>query len=135
MAEPIGPASPRPPTPLRLTSGFELLERWSEGATQVEKNVIHRVLFAVTDRTVFKDYVIIDDVTKTMEFFVICRCDLTVKIRIEDFDTCGITYIGPTCAAPGLDQAAPEARAAQPEPEPRPDASQPEQEKGTPHRI
>ena len=144
MAEPIGTAGPqnrRPATPLRLISGFELLDRWSEQATQVQKNIIHQVLFAVTDRSVFNDYVIVDDVTKTMEFFVLARCDLTVKIRIHDFGTCGLVYVGPTCAAPGLDQAGPETRPAEPESEPeaRPktgtDASQPEEEKGTPHRI
>jgi hypothetical protein len=140
MAEPIGPAGPqnrRPPTPLRLISGFELLEQWSAQATQVQKNIVHQVLFAVTDRSVFTDYVIVDDVAKTMEFFVLCRCDLTVKIRVHDFETCGLVYIGPTCSAPGLDQAAPESRPAEPEPSPGPgpDASLPEKEKGTPHRI
>ncbi len=113
MDELFEPApSPRPAAPLRMTTGFELLERWSERATQVEKNIVHQVLFAVVDRTVFRDYLVVDDVTKTMEFFVLSRCDLTVKIRVHDFETCGITYVGPTCAAPGLDQAA----------EPRPNA-------------
>jgi Family of unknown function (DUF6235) len=137
MAEPTGPAGRRPPTPLRVTSGFDLLERWSEQATQAEKNIVHQVLFAVVDRSVFRRYAIVDDVTKTMEFFVLSRCDLTVKIRLHDFGTCGITYVGPTCAAPGLDQAAPEASA--PGSQPRPDASRTENEnekkKGAPHRI
>jgi hypothetical protein len=154
MAEPIGPGGPqnrRPTTPLRLISGFELLEQWSEQATQVQKNIVHQVLFALTDRSVFNDYVIVDDVAKTMEFFVLARCDLTVKIRIHDFETCGLVYVGPTCAAPGLDQAAPEAKPAEPEPKaeakpaveaepkaetkPDADASLPGKEKGTPHRI
>jgi Family of unknown function (DUF6235) len=107
MAEPIGPASRRPPTPLRVTSGFDVLEQWSQHATQIEKNIVQRVLFAVVERSVFASYDVVDDVMKTMEFFVLSKCDLTVKIHIHDFDSCGIVYVGPTCAAPGLDQAAP----------------------------
>jgi hypothetical protein len=114
MAEPIEPGGYPPPPSLRLTSGFELFERWSHSATQVEKNIVHQVLFAVTDRSVFKNYMIVDDLTQTMEFFVLCRCDLTVKIRVHDFETCGITYIGPICSAPGLDQAKPDALSAEP---------------------
>jgi hypothetical protein len=136
MAEPIGPAglqNRRPPTPFRLISGFELLEQWSERATQVQKNIVHRALFAVTDRSVFNDYMIVDDVAKTMEFFVLCRCDLAVKIRIHDFETCGLVYIGPTCAAPGLDQAGPADADADAEPDA--DASLPEKKGGASHRI
>jgi len=99
---------PRPPLPLRVTSGFDLLDQWSEHATQIEKNIIHQVLMAVVDRSVFRDYLIVDDVTKTMEFIVMCKCDLAVKMRIHAFEACGIVYIGPACAVPGLDQAAPE---------------------------
>src|SRR5438128_2749086 len=40
MAVPIGPAGRRPPTHLRVISGFDVLERWSEQATQVEKNIV-----------------------------------------------------------------------------------------------
>jgi hypothetical protein len=138
MAVPIGPAGRRPPTHLRLVSGFDVLERWSERATQIEKNIVHQVLFAVVDRSVFSRYAIVDDVTKTMEFFILSKCDLTVKIRLHDFEACGITYVGPTCAAPGLDRAAPEASAPEasaPESPPDPDASRTEKEKGAPHRI
>ena len=100
MEVPNGPAGRRPPTHLRVISGFDVLERWSEQATQIEKNIVNQVLFAVVDRSVFSRYAIVDDVTKTMEFFVLSKCDLTVKIRLHDFETCGISYVGPTCAAP-----------------------------------
>jgi hypothetical protein len=115
MTEPVGPARHRPPTPLRVISGFDVLERWSERATQVEKNIVQRVLFAVVERSVFTSFDVVDDVTKTMEFFVLSRCELTVKIRIHDFDSCGIVYVGPTCGAPGLDQAEPATGAAEPQ--------------------
>ena len=138
MAVPIGPAGPRSSTPLRLASGMELLERWSEHATQVEKNIVYQVLFAVVDRSVFTDYDIVDDITKPPEFFVIARCDLTVKIRVYDFGSCGVIYIGPTCAAPGLDRAASEAMSSAPEAMPSgpdPNANLPGREEGVPRRI
>ena len=122
MAVPTGPAEGWPRSTFRLTSGFKPLDRWSQNASQVEKNVVYQALFAVVSRSVFAQYDVIDDVTKTMEFFVLARCDLTVKIRVHGLDSFGIVYVGPTCDAPGLDQAAPEA-AADPEtadPEPGP---------------
>jgi hypothetical protein len=133
MAEPVGPHGHRPPTPLRVSSGFDVLEKWSEHATQVEKNIVHRVLFAIVDRSVFVAHDVVDDVTKTMEFFVLCRCDLTVKIRLHDFESCGIVYVGPTCTAPGLDQAEP--RALEAEPEETSDPGTTRERQDTPHRA
>jgi hypothetical protein len=106
MAIPEG-SRPRP-LPFRLSSGLERLDKWSQDATQVEKNVVNRVLFAVTSKTVFSEYVVVDDVVRTMEFFVLAKCGLAIKIRVHGLDSFGIVYIGPTSAAPGLDQAAPD---------------------------
>jgi Family of unknown function (DUF6235) len=108
MAVPMDPASRRPRQGFCLTSGLEILDEWSAAATQVEKNIVHQVLFAVTEKSVFKHYYVVDDVTRTMEFFVIAPGDLTVKIRVLGLDAFGIVYIGPTSGAPGLDQAVPE---------------------------
>jgi Family of unknown function (DUF6235) len=96
------------PSLFRLTSGLELLEEWSEGATQVQRNVVNHVLFAVASKAVFSEYAVVDDVTKTMEFFVLAKCDIAVKIRVHGLDSFGIVYVGPACAAPGLDCALPD---------------------------
>ena len=106
MAIPEG-SRPRP-LPFRLTTGLERLDEWSRNATQVEKNVVNHVLFAVASKTVFTEYVVVDDVTRTMEFFVLAKCHLAVKIRVHSLGAFGIVYIGPTSTAPGLDQAAPD---------------------------
>ena len=133
MAIPIRPAGSHPRSLFRLTSGLELLEEWSRNATQVEKNVIDRVLFAVVGRSVFTEYDVVDDIQKTMEFFVLAKCDLTVKIRVHDLDSFGIVYIGPTSDAPGLDQARPEGEPFAPERVPD-QQRDPEQHKyGAPH--
>ena len=108
MASPARPAESFSRSAFRLASGLELLEEWSRRATQVEKNVVDEVLFAIVGRSVFTDYDVVDDVRKTMEFFVLAKCDLTVKIRVHSLESFGIGYVGPTCEAPGLDPAAPD---------------------------
>jgi hypothetical protein len=98
----LGPASARPSS-FTVTAGLELLDQWSAHATQAQKNIVSRVIFAVADKTVFADYDVIDDAENHMEFFVLAKNDLIVKIRIDGFDCFGILYIGPSCTAPGLD--------------------------------
>jgi hypothetical protein len=101
MSTPLMPAGGRPSS-FTVTSGLDLLDKWSARATQSQKNIVNRIIFAVADKSVFTDYDIIDDVENHLEFFVLAKGDLAVKIRIEDFDSFGIIYIGPSCAAPGL---------------------------------
>lgn len=98
--------------PFRLTTGLNLLDEWSARATQAERNVVHEILFSVTGWTVCAEYPVIDDVSTHLEFFVLARCDLAVKIRIHDFSSYGVVYVGPASAAPGLDQADPDDEAA-----------------------
>lgn len=69
-------------------------------------NIVHRVLFAVAGKNVFSEYVVVDDPVRTMEFFVLAKCDLAIKIRVYGLDSYGIIYIGPASDAPGLDHAA-----------------------------
>src|SRR5579859_6054451 len=107
MAASNQPANRRRPIPFRLASGLEILDRWSAQAGQAEKNIVHDVLFALAEKSVFADYDVVDDVTKTLEFFVLARGELTVKVRVHGLDSFGIVYVGPTCDAPGLDQVAP----------------------------
>ena len=121
------------PLPFRLTSGLKRLDEWSQTATQVEKNIVHRVLFAVASKNVFSEYIVVDDAVKTMEFFVLTKCDLAVKIRVYGLDSYGIVYVGPASTAPDLDRAAPEPEYSQPGP--RQDVGQcPANEWAEPHR-
>jgi hypothetical protein len=109
----------------RLTSGMELLDEWSQAATQAERNMVNSALFAVVDRSVFAEYVVVDDIERTMEFFVFARNDLIVKIRVHDLSSFGIVYVGPACAAPGLDRAEPRPEHSAPESEPLESAPEP----------
>jgi hypothetical protein len=106
MSASFGPDSARP-SKFTVTSGLELLDEWSAHASQVQKNIVHRIIFAVADKTVFSDFSVIDDVENHMEFFVLSKNDLAVKIRIQDLDSFDIVYIGPSCTAPGLDPSFP----------------------------
>jgi Family of unknown function (DUF6235) len=108
MATPTQPTGDHTRSGFRLTSGLDLLEEWSRTAAQAEKNLVHDVLFAVADGSVFTGYDVVDDVERALEFFVLARHELTVKIRVHSLESFGIVYIGPTCDAPGLDRAAPE---------------------------
>jgi hypothetical protein len=101
MSVPIQPVNN---SPLRLASGCDVLDRWARGATETAKTAIYEVLFAITEKSVFRDYVIIDDAAKATEFFVPTRCGLAVKIRIHSMESFQIVYIGSLCGAPGLDE-------------------------------
>ncbi len=98
----------RPGYGFRLASGLDILDAWSRNASRAELDVVNQVLLAVTDLSVFTRYQVVDDVIRTMEFFVLTTCHLAVKIHVHGLDSFGIVYIGPAWAAPGLDQAAPE---------------------------
>lgn len=91
----------------RLNSGLEVLDEWSMTATQPDRNAVNRVLFSLVEKSAFTEYNVVDDVQKTMEFFVFARSDLVVKIRVHDLGTFGIRYVGPAADAPGLDPQTP----------------------------
>jgi hypothetical protein len=135
MAVPIEPAGGRPRLRPKLTSGVEVLDKWSRDATQVEKNLVHQVLFSMVSGSLFAIYDVIDDVEKTMEFFVLAKFDLTVKLRVHGLDSFGIIYIGPTCSAPGLDRAASESNSSSPDPAPGEESSPRRDEQSAPHRA
>lgn len=89
----------------RLDAGWEVLEEWSENAGQIEKNAIHKALFAIVDRTAFADYEIHDAVTGAQDVFVRVRQDLVLKVQLRDVDAFTIAYVGPLATAPGLELA------------------------------
>jgi hypothetical protein len=97
-------AARRYPSSFRLTSGLEVLDEWSLTASQAEKNAVNRALFAVVEKTVFTEYVVVDDGEKTMEFFVFVRNDFVLKVRVHELGSFGIVYVGPATEAPGLDR-------------------------------
>jgi hypothetical protein len=90
---------------LRLDSGADLVTDWFGGATQPQKNVVSRILFAIAECSVFASFTVVDDTDDHMAFFVLASGDITVKARINDFETFDVLYIGSSCAAPGLDRA------------------------------
>jgi hypothetical protein len=83
----------------RLETGLEVLDDWSESASQSQKNVVHKALFAMLDGTLFRTYRVVDDYQRPSELFVIVKDDLVMKIRINCFDSFGIVHIGPPTAA------------------------------------
>ncbi|UQX00009.1 DUF6235 family protein [Streptomyces sp. RerS4] len=80
--------------PLRLHAGWERLEEWSDTAGQIERNAVHKALFAVADRTVFRSYETYDDPAEPLSLFVRVRPTLVLKIRIRDLDSFDIDYVG-----------------------------------------
>jgi hypothetical protein len=89
--EPIGSIShPR----LRLDTGVELLEQWAATVGQAAKNAIYKVLFAISDGSVYRGYKIIGDVERPWEFFVLVKENLVVKVRVHNIDSFGIIHIG-----------------------------------------
>lgn len=87
----------------RMDTGISVLENWAEDARQSRKNAVYRALFAVADGTVFRTYRIVDDFQHANEFFVILKDDLVLKVRVHDFDSFGLVYVGPVANAPRLD--------------------------------
>lgn len=82
---------------LCLSSGLEILDNWARTANELEKTAVYEVLFAVSEKSVFSDYVTVDDSDEVTEFFVLTRCRLAVKLRLHSMDLFGIVYIGPAC--------------------------------------
>jgi hypothetical protein len=78
---------------------LDLLDQWAATAGQVEKNAVYEALLSVPDGSVFRTRTILDDRDRPREFFVVAREDLVIKIRMGDFDSFGIVYIGPLSGA------------------------------------
>jgi hypothetical protein len=97
--EPHGVAGPR----FRLDTGLALLEQWAATANEIHKNSVYKALFAVTDGSVFRNYIVFDDRSGSREFSIMIKEDLIMKVRIEDFDSFGIRYIGPVGTPSNLD--------------------------------
>lgn len=99
MSESVEQDSATPRVRFRLETGLEVLDGWSETATESHKYAVHKALFAMLDGTLFRTYRIVDDFQRPSELFVIVRDHLVMKIRINCFDSFGIVYIGPPTGA------------------------------------
>lgn len=102
MNHPLEPAGRVNHPRVRLDTGIDVLETWTDGATQREKNAVYAALFAMTERVLVRTYQVIDDDVELSEFFVMLRDDLVIKMRVHSFDSFGLVYIGPCAGAPGL---------------------------------
>lgn len=89
---------------LQLASGMELIEDWSRDADDFARTAVYEVLFSITEGSVFRDHVVVDDVDRPTYFFVLADRGLAVKIQLLSLETCAIVYIGSACGAPGLDR-------------------------------
>ncbi|HEX6359361.1 DUF6235 family protein [Actinophytocola sp.] len=91
---------------LRLGSGLDVLDAWGEAAREVDVKAVAGALFAVVERTVYRDYPVIDDSTVARELVVVVRDDLAVRVRLEDVEKFTIVYIGSPAEALELRRAA-----------------------------
>ena len=90
---------------LKMNSGVQQLEDWTDSAGQVHKNQLYKALFAVTDGSVSSNYGVIQDKENENAHFVLVREDLVLKVDYPDAESFGISYIGPLENAPGLGMA------------------------------
>ena len=90
-------------TTAKLNAGIETLEQWAADARHVQKNLLYKALFSVTEGSVFERYAVLQDTQNPLEHFVLVREDLVVKIGFQpDCEGFGIQFIGPLEDAPGL---------------------------------
>jgi hypothetical protein len=83
----------------RMESGSDVLDAWSENASQSQRNAVYKALFAMQDGSLFRTYRVIDDFQQVNEVFVIVKDDLMMKIRVKCVDAFDIVSIGP-CGHP-----------------------------------
>jgi hypothetical protein len=85
----------------QLNGGLDVLDTWSETATQAARNAVYRALFAVTDGSVFRFFQTSSHRARSDEIMVYLRADLVMTISQTEADLFGIAYIGPLDGAPG----------------------------------
>ncbi|MGB3444205.1 MAG: DUF6235 family protein [Actinophytocola sp.] len=90
-------------TRCQLQNGWDLLTDWSETASQTRRNAVYAALFSMLDRTIFSTHQVIDDPRQPAEFFVAVKDGLVLKLRVNNFESFDITYIGALEQAPGFE--------------------------------
>jgi hypothetical protein len=96
--EPTGVDGPR----FRLAAGLTVLEQWASTARHLQKNAVYKALFAVTDGSVFRRYLVLGDADLPEELAVLVSGDIVIKIAILGQASFGIRYIGPNVVSPDL---------------------------------
>lgn len=98
MIRPDGPATDQSCWRFRLEDGQNVLDAWSETASQSSRNAVYRLLFAVQDGSVFRRYQTVDD-ARALGFSVYLTGDLVVRIQLDD-NAFTIAYIGSASCLP-----------------------------------
>ena len=98
--EPTGTPSPR----FRLAAGLNLLEQWASTARHLEKEAAYKALFAMTDGSVFQNYLVLSDAERPEELAILVSGDVMIKIAILGQGNFGIRYIGTTVCTPDHDR-------------------------------
>lgn len=86
----------------RLKTGVHRLEQWAATASTADKELVYRILFAITDGSVFWRHQVVRDAKRRQEYLVHVHSGLALKISFSPFDTFGIIYIGPHSDVPGM---------------------------------
>lgn len=79
---------------LRLGSGIDVLNAWTDAASNADVTAVADALFSIVERTVYLDYPVIDDSTVARELVVVVRDDLAIRVRLDDVEKFGIVFIG-----------------------------------------
>jgi Family of unknown function (DUF6235) len=84
---------------LRLGSGLDVLNAWTETASDTDAQAVADVLFTIVERAVYRFYPVIEDSAVARELIVVLRDDLAVRVRLDDVEKFGIVFIGSTVGA------------------------------------
>lgn len=103
MFSPNEPATGQSCWRFRLAHGQNVLDTWSETASQPSRNAVYRLLFAVQDGSVFRRYDTIEDTADDaadLGFSVQLPGDLVVRIELEGeaFTIASIGHAEAACA-------------------------------------
>jgi hypothetical protein len=79
---------------LRLGSGLDVLNAWTDSASHADATAVANALFAIVERSVYRDYPVIDDSTVSRELVVVIRDDLAIRVRLDDVEKFSIIFIG-----------------------------------------
>lgn len=81
---------------LQLADGSDLIEEWSEGVTQSDRNAVYEALFAIGDGSAFLIYDVFGDPRDPCNLIVVVKDDLALRIRLQRTDMAfRIVEVGP----------------------------------------
>jgi hypothetical protein len=86
----------------QLNDGLDVLDEWSETASQSARNRLYRALFAVTDGSLFRSFQTMSHRGRPNELVIYLREDLVLTISRTEPGFFDIAYIGPMSQSPGI---------------------------------